>query len=133
FIRFDNGDDIVSLLCDIADKEKISVATVSVLGAIEEGTIVSGPKKVALPPDPNVVSFNDGREVVGSGTITRKDGKPRIHLHASFGSGNSSLTGCLRKGSKTFITLEAVVSEIKGLSLERTIDPVSGIDLITFQ
>lgn len=132
FVRFDNGDDAVAVLAEIAEKENISLASVNLLGAIERATIVSGPKEPVLPPDPNVVVFNDGREVIGFGTITRREGKPRIHLHASFGSKKSSLTGCLKVGSSTFITMEAVITEITGISLTRRVDELSGIDLVSF-
>lgn len=133
FIRFDHGDDVITLLSDLAIKEKISLASVNILGAIQEGAIVAGPKVPVLPPEANLVNFNDGREVLGFGTITSRDGNPRIHLHGAFGSKKSSLTGCLRKNSKVFITLEAVVTEITGICVDRKVDEASGIDLIVFR
>ena len=133
FVRFDHGDDVMSLLSDLAVKERISLASVNILGAIQEATIVAGPKTPVLPPEPNLVFFDDGREVLCFGTITSKDGKPRIHLHASFGKEEKSITGCLRKDNRTFITLEAVVTEIKGISLDRKIDEASGVDLVVFK
>jgi uncharacterized protein len=132
FARFDHGDDVTRKLSEIASKEKILLASVSILGAIEEATLVCGPKKAEMPPDPNFVSFDDGREVVGFGTITSRGGKPRVHLHASFGKSGRSLTGCLRKNSRTFITVEAVITEITGIALTRKTDKASGIDLVSF-
>jgi len=132
FVRFDNGDDVIAGLSLLAEKEKVSLASVNILGALRSAELVCGPKEPELPPEPNFVSFDDGREVIGFGTITSRNGKPRIHLHASFGKKEASLTGCLKKGNHTFITIEAVVSEIKGVSIDRKIDKVSGIDLVVF-
>jgi uncharacterized protein len=132
FIRFDNDDDVVEGLSLLAEKEKVSLASVNILGALRSAELVCGPKTPELPPVPNFVSFDDVREVLGFGTITSRNGKPRIHLHASFGKKDTSLTGCLRKGNRVFITIEAVVSEIKGVSLDRKVDEGSGIDLVVF-
>ena len=132
FVRFDHGDDIVSGLEAISKKENLSLATVNILGAIEKADLVCGPKKPLGPPDPNLVKFDDGREVLGFGTITSYKGKTRVHLHGSFGNKESALTGCLRKGNQTYITMEAVITEITGISLTRKLDKWSGIDLVFF-
>lgn len=131
-MRFDHGEDVISLLSEMALKENISLAAFQILGAIERSHLVCGPKEPVLPPDPNLVNFNDGREAVGFGTITSINGKPRVHLHASFGQKDHSLTGCMREGSRVFITLEVVIWEISGISLTRKTDEASGIDLVCF-
>jgi predicted DNA-binding protein with PD1-like motif len=38
--------------------------------------------------------------------------------------------GCLREKSETFLVLEAVITEIKGISATREPDPVSGMTLL---
>jgi uncharacterized protein len=132
FVRFDHGDDVISLLEELAEKENISLASVNFLGALEEATIVAGPVEPVRPPVSNMVKFDDGRETLGFGTITSKNGRPRIHIHSSFGKKELSLTGCLRKDSRVFITMEAVVIEVKGISAGRKLDKISGIDLVDF-
>ena len=59
-------------------------------------------------------------------TIVPGDDGPHLHLHASIGKGNQVLTGCLRGTITTYIVIEAVITEITGIEMERAEDLVSG-------
>jgi predicted DNA-binding protein with PD1-like motif len=41
-----------------------------------------------------------------------------------------TLTGCVRKRSKVFLVIEAVVFELKGVKATKEIDPKTGLNLL---
>jgi predicted DNA-binding protein with PD1-like motif len=70
-------------------------------------------------------------EVAGVGIIAPdKEGKPKLHIHASLGKGEKVLTGCLRYGAKTWLVGEAIIYEITGSKARRLPDPESGFELM---
>ena len=42
-------------------------------------------------------------------------------------------TGCIRKDSKVFLVIEAVVFELKGVKATKDIDPSTGLNLLQVQ
>ena len=40
------------------------------------------------------------------------------------------LTGCVRRDSKVFLVIEAVVFELKGVKAAKDIDPATGLNLL---
>ena len=113
-----------------ASQEKIKAASVIFIGALKQGDLVTGPKKPVIPPKPNQVTFKDGWEVMGLGTVFTNSKGPQIHLHASLGKKNKVLTGCVRGKSKVFLVIEAVVLELKGVKASKDIDPKTGLNLL---
>jgi predicted DNA-binding protein with PD1-like motif len=110
-------------------EEDIEVEKVFI-GALNSGDLVTGPKKPIIPPKPNKVSFQDGWEVMGIGTIFANKSMPQIHIHSSMGKKLKTLTGCVRGKSKVFLVIEAVVFELKGVHATKSIDPRTGINLL---
>ena len=51
-------------------------------------------------------------------------------IHTAMGKKAKTLTGCVRKASKVFLVVEAVVFELKGVSATKSIDPKTGINLL---
>lgn len=131
-VRFDHGDDILGKVKELAKKENISLASIMFLGALEKADIVAGPKTLELPPEPMKLSFSDGREVLGFGTIASKGNEANSHIHIAIGKGEKTLAGCLRDNSATFLTIEAVITEIEGITVERKKDDTTGINLRSF-
>ena len=117
----------------MAQKEKLSFASILLLGALEKGDIVTGPKEAKIPPMPDERTFDDGREIVGFGTIVTEGSDVKMHLHGAMGRGTETFLGCLRKDGKVFITIEAVITEYKGVDVIRAKDPSTGINLLTFK
>ena len=130
--KFDHGEDLLEEIEKLVDKEGISNATVTFIGALTKADIVTGPKKVELPVTPNFTSFEDGREVLGFGTVTRKSDGISMHIHGSYGRDKDTLTGCLRKNGKVFITIEAVIAEIKDIKVTKKKDDKTGFELLAF-
>jgi predicted DNA-binding protein with PD1-like motif len=129
-LKFDHGDVFLDKLRAFAKKERLSAATITFLGALREGQLVTGPKKPVIPPSPNKVNFKEGWEIMGIGTIFANKSGPQIHIHASMGKKNKVLTGCVRGNAKVFLVVEAVVLELKKVRVAKEIDPKTGINLL---
>ena len=132
-VRFDHRDDLIHEIEKFVAREKISLGTMILLGALEKGEIVTGPEENRLPASPNWGSFDGAWEVFGQGIIISENGAdPKIHLHCSLGKKERTLTGCLRKTAEVFVTVEAVITELTGISPERNRDSVTGQNLLHF-
>lgn len=128
--RFEDGDDILQGLTGIAKTEEIRAAVFYLVGGIREGKIVVGPQEDVLPPTPVWKKIDESHESAGVGTIFWYDDEPRIHFHGIYGKHDMVKTGCLRELAKTFIIMEAVIVEIKGVNAVRDLDPVSQMVLL---
>jgi uncharacterized protein len=129
-LKFEDDDAVIDKLNVFLKKEGVKTATMIFLGALKKGHLVTGPKKPVIPPQPNWVAFKDGWEVMGMGSVFTNKTGPQIHIHASMGKKNKVLTGCVRKDSKVFLVIEAVVFELKGVKATKEIDPKTGINLL---
>jgi hypothetical protein len=129
YVRVDHGEDLLETLQTFVTEKGIRSGIIQFLGAVEEGRIVTGPRKPVLPPVPTYESYEGGWELVGLATITPGPDRPHLHYHASAGRGREALTGCLREKAATYIIVEAVVMEILGTRIERRFDPTTGLDL----
>ncbi len=128
--RFEDGEDFLQALSDLAKKENIRSAVFFLVGGAKEGQIVLGPKGDEMPPEPVWGEIKGNSEMLGTGTIFWDDEGPKTHLHMAAGRGGSVKVGCLRQKSRTFLVLEAVVLELAGIDAVRQKDPVSGLSLL---
>jgi predicted DNA-binding protein with PD1-like motif len=133
-VRLDQGDDIVQELEGLAISENIESAMFMMLGAVKEASLVVGPKKNVVPPDPQWARIKDVHELIGIGNIFRETetGKPKVHLHSAAGRGDSVKTGCLRESSEVFMVVEVFIMEICGISASRIFDPDRGFAPVSF-
>jgi hypothetical protein len=131
--RVDHGEDLITTLEQFIMEHRINSGYIRFIGALQSGQIVTGPEILRLPPDPHFESFSGGWEVIGMATITPDNNHPHIHLHASIGRGGRVLTGCLRGEIITYIVIEAVITEIIGVDVQREQDPVTGLYLPTLK
>ena len=129
-LKFKDGDILIDELNRFAKKEKIRAATLVFIGALKKGDLVTGPKKPIIPPEPNWVAFKDAWEVMGIGTIFTNKTGPQIHVHSAMGKKLNTLIGCVRKKSKVFLVIEAVVYELKGVKATKEIDLKTGLNLL---
>jgi uncharacterized protein len=129
-LKFEDDDVVLDELDKFARREKLKAATFLFLGALKKGHIVTGPKKPVIPPEPNWKKFKDGWEVMGIGTIFTNKKGPQIHIHTSMGKKNKVITGCVRKDSKVFLVIEAIVFELKGVKATKDIDRATGLNLL---
>ncbi|NOX20857.1 MAG: DNA-binding protein [Nitrospirae bacterium] len=131
--RFSDGDDLLEGLREIAKKENIKSAFFSIVGGLKGGEFVVGPQdEEERPPRPEWRKLHESHEVFGFGTIFWEEEEPRVHFHGAYGKRDNVRVGCLRKGSETFLILEVVIVEIKGINAERKADPETGLPLLRF-
>ena len=128
-VRIDDGEDmLVSLRQFIIDKG-VECGSITFLGALMNGRMVTGPEEPVIPPVPHFVMFEGGWEVFGVGTIYPGEGGPHIHYHASVGRSGHALTGCLRETATTYLIIEAVIMEFTGLTARREFDKKTQLHL----
>ncbi|MBP1749701.1 MAG: hypothetical protein H6Q52_2240 [Deltaproteobacteria bacterium] len=122
--HFEDGDEIVSNLTSIVRKEHIKGCIFYLLGGLAKGRIVVGPVNDDVrPPEPTWREIIDSHETLAIGTVFWHGDEPRAHIHGTYGKFDSVKTGCLRDEAKTFLVLEAVILELKGINAVREIDP----------
>lgn len=128
--RFEDREDVLGNLVSIAKKENIRAGVFYIVGGMREGGIVVGPEKDEIPPKPVWKELEESHEVVGLGTIFWQKDEPKIHFHGAFGKKDMVKVGCLREKSETFLVLETIIIEIKGIKAVRELDPLSGLTLL---
>jgi predicted DNA-binding protein with PD1-like motif len=128
--RFADGDDVLEGLREIARRENIRAAAVHLVGGLKRGRFVVGPETEAMPPVPVWNELSESHEIVGFGTIFWQGDEPKVHFHGAFGKKESVRAGCLREGTEAFLVLEAVITELRGITAERALDPESGMVLL---
>lgn len=129
-IKFEDQDNLLEELRKVAIREKIRVGTIMLLGGMRSAGVVNGPKEAVIPPDPIWTNVNDGREVLGIGTLFRKGDEPVIHLHGALGREKETSTGCIRKDSVVYLVVEAVITEIVGTDACKTMDEKTGLVML---
>ena len=129
-LKFEDQDNLLEELKKVARKEKIRVGTIMLLGGMRSAGVVTGPREAVIPPDPMWVNFNDGREVLGFGTLFWKGDDPAIHLHGAIGREKETYAGCIRKDSVVYLVVEAVIAEITGIDARKVLDEKTGISML---
>jgi len=132
-LRLHDKDHLPDVIENFAEQKQISSALCLIVGgAKEKSRVVVGPKDgQALPPEPVVTLLAGVSEVVGVGTLfVNKEGKPKLHMHASFGRGEKTVTGCVRMGVDVWHIGEVVVFELKGAKAARAVDKKTGFEFV---
>ncbi|MEA4925336.1 MAG: PPC domain-containing DNA-binding protein [Syntrophomonadaceae bacterium] len=130
--KIEHGDDLLAELKILLHQEKIESGIMFMLGALQAGSLVVGPQTCSVPPDPVWKSFQDGREILGIGTVFMAGDEPVLHLHASLGRGDEVWTGCIRKEAKVYLVVEVIILELLETASLRTLDELTGMNLLGF-
>ena len=128
--RFEDGDQILQGLGDIAKKENIRAAVFYLVGGMKGGRFVVGPEREEMPPVPVWRELNESHEIVGLGTIFWQGDEPKLHFHGAYAKRDNVKAGCMRENAETFLVLEAIIMEIEGVNAARELDPISGMALL---
>jgi predicted DNA-binding protein with PD1-like motif len=128
-VRIDDGEDMLVSLREFVIDKGIQSGSITFLGALMNGRMVTGPEEPVIPPVPHFVMFEGGWEVFGVGTIYSGEGGPHIHYHASVGRSGHALTGCIREKATTYLIIEAVIMEFTGLKARREFDQKTQLHL----
>ena len=131
-IRLEDKDILPECIEQFAAENGIATGQVILIGGIGAGQVVVGPRiSDAMPPEPMLLKIDGAHEVVGLGLIAPDEaGKPILHMHAALGRSGTTITGCIRPGVSTWLVGEAVIYEIIGADVRRTVDNSSGFSLL---
>jgi uncharacterized protein len=132
-LRLHHGETLHEVIEAFADQKKVKSALCFFLGGTQ-GTskVVVGPKDGdAMPPEPMVTLLKGAHEACGIGTIfTDEEGKPKLHMHASFGRNENAITGCVRMGVDVWQIGEVVILELAGGSAKRAKNKETGFEFL---
>jgi predicted DNA-binding protein with PD1-like motif len=132
-IRLHDGDHLPGALESFVAEKNVSSALCFFLGgAKDKGKVVVGPSEGdVMPPIPMVRLLSGVHEVCGTGTVFPDEtGIPKLHMHASFGRGSSTITGCIRMGIDIWQIGEIVVLELTHLAAHREKDKKTGFEFL---
>lgn len=132
-LRLHDGECLHEVLEQFAAQHGISTALCFFIGGAKETSrIVVGPKECnKLPPEPMITLLNGVHEACGLGTIfADEEGKPKLHMHASFGRKTRAVTGCVRMGVDVWHIGEVVMLELTGAKARRAKNKETGFDFL---
>jgi predicted DNA-binding protein with PD1-like motif len=135
-LRLHDKDRLPDVLENFAAEHQVSSALCFFIGgAKEKSRVVVGPKDGdAFPPEPMITLLRGVHEVCGVGTIfLNEEGKPKLHMHASFGRGEKTVSGCVRMGVDVWQIGEVVMLELAGASAKRAVDKKTGFEFLEVQ
>lgn len=128
--RIDKGEEILAQVKAIAHSEKIALASVNALGAINDFTV--GVFKTE-EKEYYSNSFQGSYEIVSlTGTINTMNGEFYTHLHMSAGNESGEVFGGHLNRAVVSATCEMVITVIDGV-VDRSFDQEVGLNLLKFQ
>lgn len=80
-------------------------------------------------------SFEDRRELLRIGTILwdDDDNEPKIHLYLTISREKDVLVGYLRKDTKVYLVIEAIILELTNIELKRKYNQDFNINMSEFE
>jgi uncharacterized protein len=132
-LRLHDKDVIHKVIEKFAQEKNLNSALCFFLGGAEENSkVVVGPRDGnAMPPDPMVTLLRGVHEGCGVGTIFADEaGTPKLHMHASFGRNEGTVTGCVRMGVEVWHIGEVVILELTGSSAKRAKNKETGFEFL---
>ena len=126
-VRMDKGEDIVEQVKNVALKEKIKLASISALGAINEFTVgVFKTKEKKYYAN----EFKGDFEIVSlTGTINTMNDEYHSHMHLSAGNDQGQVFGGHLNKAIVSATCEMVIQIING-EVDRYFDEEVGLNLL---
>jgi predicted DNA-binding protein with PD1-like motif len=132
-LRLEDGEVAHETIEMFAQNHGIQAAALIVIGGADDGsTLVVGPEQGRAQPVVPMEHVLDGvHEIAGTGTLfPDEQGKPMLHMHMACGRMNSTTTGCVRKGVKTWHIMEVIIFELTGTQSVRSLQPETGFHLL---
>ena len=127
--RIDKGEEIVERVMELVSRERIALASVRALGAVNRFTagVFKTEEKEYLSNE-----FQGSFEIVSlTGTVNTMEGRPYCHLHISAGNEKGEVFGGHLNRAEVSATCELVMQVIDG-QVDRRFDPDIGLNLFKF-
>lgn len=124
--RLNKGEELVSSLLSLMERENLLSGRVSAIGATNDVTVgVFNPQtkiytKKRITEDMEILSI--------SGNLTRKDGSPYVHIHGSFASLENVYGGHVNE-CVISATLELII-DLYDVKVERKFEKETGLNLL---
>ena len=128
-IRMDRGEEIVSCLKALCEKEHIRLASVSALGASSRAVVCVYDIEKKVYHRQTLTEFMEIASLTG--TVTEKDGAPYLHLHGTFCDESHVARGGHVMEITVGATCEMVLTEIDG-HVGRELQEETGLNLFRF-
>ena len=126
FLRLDPGDEICEAILFVAKKEGIGAASITGIGATDDftvGVFDLNEKKYAE------YRFDTNHEINAlSGNLTRKDGKPYVHLHITCTGKNAKVVGGHLLRGVVSLTAEIIIG-VAEAEINRVFNEALGINV----
>lgn len=132
-IRLEDGEILHETVEDFAAQQGIKAAFMIVLGGADsQSRLVVGPEDGrATPVNPLTHDLEEVHEITGTGTLfPDEEGQPMLHMHVAAGRQESTITGCVRTGVKTWQVAEVVLVELLETTAVRKLEPALGFKLL---
>ena len=131
-LRLEDGDRLPDCVEALAAERGVAQGFCALVGGVGSGRIVVGPQDgAAMPPVPVLAELFRAHEAAAVGTLFPDEaGRPKLHMHATFGRGDTVKTGCIRPGIDIWTIGEFVLIELTGLNLIRKRDAATGFELL---
>ena len=132
-LRLHDEDRLPDVLESFAEKYNIKSALCFFIGGAKDNSrIVVGPRNEdIIPPEPMITLLEGAHEACGVGTIfVGEKGKPKLHMHGSFGRKEETITGCVRMGVDVWRIGEVVMLELAGTAAHRAVDKETGFEFL---
>jgi predicted DNA-binding protein with PD1-like motif len=132
-LRLHHNECLHEVIEKFAAEQKIQSALCFFLGGGQnQSKLVVGPKDGdVIPPEIMTTLLRGVHEGCGVGTIFSDEaGTPKLHMHASFGRNENSITGCIRLGVDVWQVGEVVLLELTGSSARRVRNKDNGFELL---
>ena len=129
-VRMDRGEEVIETLTALCEQEGIRLASVEAIGAVDRAVVglYDVGEKVYHKKE-----FTEPMELTSLlGTVTEKDGKPYLHLHATFCDANMQAHGGHVNALHISATCEMVLRLLPG-QVGRQLDEVTGLNLFDFK
>ncbi len=132
-LRLRDGDRLPGVIESFAAQQKITGALCFLVGgAKEDSCVVVGPDRGDVEkPEAMITLLRGVHEACGVGTVfVDAEGMPKLHMHASFGRNDNTVTGCVRRGVDVWRIGEVVLVELIGANAIRLKDSVTGFEFL---
>jgi predicted DNA-binding protein with PD1-like motif len=121
------GADLYESISKICTEEDIKIGRVTALGAVQQAAVAyyDQKKKVYKP-----ITFRKHLEILNcTGNVSLKDGKPFVHMHATFADSQGKVVGGHLMPRTVVFACELTIEEFDGPALDRRPDEVTGLNL----
>ena len=129
-VRLDKGDLIAKSLLEVAQKEGVTLASISGIGATDDFEVGVFDLERS---DYEHFRFGGNHEIVALvGNLTTKDGAPYVHLHITCAGEGGKIVGGHLFEARISLTAEIFLTTVSGRA-ERLRDETLGINKILFE